>query len=366
MSITVKTGKNKNEDGIEESYNADKYYFGNGVDINKMKAAEFYEKAANKNNTYAQLMLGYMYDFGDGIQENAEKAIKWYEKAANNGDSNAALNLANMYLQGRGIPINMDKGITWLEKSAKAGNGMAASSLGRQYTLGDGVEKSISKAEFWIGKAEQLGYINCGTMTNLGLMYEEDGNLNKAFLCLSKALEADENDTNIHYLYGQYKFFGKGTNKNIDEAKHHIQWVIEQDPNDNEAYDLMSQIQLYEQIHTALDVTKASISNQTYIWDYHLQIIANNYGFFTYIRFSDSESKPFNKSEYWEKFNSIFSLDDEKSSSTAYTYKAIIKYGNNEKINLENLTHTLNLIKEEYEYLSFEQRGDYFVTSWRT
>lgn len=348
---------------------ADKYYYGKDITVDKAKAARLYESVAECGDGYSQLMIGYIYDFGDGVKPNPQKAIKWYTEAANKGDSNAALNLANVYLQGRGIPVDIEKGILWLKKSAEAGNAIASSSLGRQYTLGVGVERSLTKAEFWIEKAEKLGYINCGTMTNLGLMYEETDNLVKAFECFSKALDADLGDLNAQYLYGQYKFYGKGTDSDVDEAKIHIQWVVQQNPKDEDACGLLAQIKLYEQIHTALDVISASLAKQAGVYDYHLQLIATNYGFVTYVRFTNYKESPFNKSEYYEKFNSIFSLKSSETSSLddqMYEYIANIKYGNNKNINLKKLEYIIELIKKDYDFLSFERIDDYFVTKWRT
>ena len=225
---------------------ADNYFFGKSIPVNKEKAFQIYEDGAEQGDVYCQLMLGYMFDFGDGIPADASQAIKWYSLAVSQGDSNAALNLANIYLQERGVSKNIAKGMYYLEMSAKWNNAIAASSLGRQYTNGDGVEKSFEKAKYWIEKAESLGYVNCDTITNLGLMFEERGDDYNAFICFTKAITADPGSTNAQYLYGQYKFFGRGTTKDVADAKMRIQWVVDTDPNDEDAKRLLEMIKQAE------------------------------------------------------------------------------------------------------------------------
>ena len=345
-----------------------KYYYGkDNHPLDKEKAIRYYEKAAANGHAFAQLMSAYMYDFGDGISANPLKAIKLYSAAAKQGDPNATLNLANIYLLGRGIPKNIEEGIYWIQEAANLGNAVAESSLGRQYTLGEGVEKSLEKAEYWITKAEESGYINCETMMNLGLMYEKKGNLEKAFICFEKALDADPGNCDIQYLYGQYLFFGKGTTKDVAEAKLHIEWVVEQDPSDQKAYELLTQIQLYEQISAALDVINAAISNQCYIWDYHLQVIAYEWGYCTVVWFCNSKQNPFENSEYWENFSSIFSLHTEDCSSydEEVEYKSFLKHSATVKINLENLEYTINCIEKDFDIESFRRTDNYFSLTWR-
>jgi TPR repeat protein len=50
-----------------------------------LKAREWYEKAAAKDNTDAMVNLGSLYENGEGMPQDFAKAREWYEKAAANG-----------------------------------------------------------------------------------------------------------------------------------------------------------------------------------------------------------------------------------------------------------------------------------------
>ena len=227
---------------------ADKYYFGNDTfSIDKSKAFKLYESAADNGDCYAQLMAGYMSDYGDGVLCDADKAIYYYSLAAKQGDNNAALNLANIYLLGRNVPVNSEKGVDLMRTAAEMGNAVAASSLGRLYAIGLHVKEDLDLAAYWIENAEKNGYTNCETMLSLGLLYEKRCKYAEAFTCICKALSVDSNDANAHYLYGHYKFYGLGTNKDLSEAKSHIEWVVLNCPNDEEAQKLLLDIKNEEQ-----------------------------------------------------------------------------------------------------------------------
>lgn len=227
---------------------ADKYYFGNDTfSIDKSKAFMLYESAADNGDCYAQLMAGYMSDYGDGVLCDADKAIYYYSLAAKQGDNNAALNLANIYLLGRNVPVNSEKGVDLMRTAAEMGNAVAASSLGRLYAIGLHVKEDLDLAAYWIENAEKNGYTNCETMLSLGLLYEKRCKYAEAFTCICKALSVDSNDANAHYLYGYYKFYGLGTNKDLSEAKSHIEWVVLNCPNDEEAQKLLLDIKNEEQ-----------------------------------------------------------------------------------------------------------------------
>ncbi|RIA98188.1 hypothetical protein C1645_813041, partial [Glomus cerebriforme] len=66
------------------------YYFnGIGTSIDKRKAFELYQKAANLGDSTAQYNLAMIYETGIRIERNINQAIYWYEKSAEQGDQNA-------------------------------------------------------------------------------------------------------------------------------------------------------------------------------------------------------------------------------------------------------------------------------------
>lgn len=65
------------------------YSSGNGIPVDKAKAASWYRLAAEKGNLNAQVALGWMYFDGQGFERNLEESAFWYSKAAAQGDIKA-------------------------------------------------------------------------------------------------------------------------------------------------------------------------------------------------------------------------------------------------------------------------------------
>lgn len=105
--------KAKNGDIASQLAVGDAYFSGNGVDVDKAKAAKWYYKAvegkseeakdrlykfyskeleqlAKKGDTQALFELGKDYYEGDGVEKNANKAAKYLKKAMKNGHEDAA------------------------------------------------------------------------------------------------------------------------------------------------------------------------------------------------------------------------------------------------------------------------------------
>ena len=68
------------------------YRYGIGTNIDKQKAVELYQKAANLGNCTAQYNLAFMYENGEGIIRDIDQAIYWFKRSAegeNQGFQNA-------------------------------------------------------------------------------------------------------------------------------------------------------------------------------------------------------------------------------------------------------------------------------------
>nr|WP_328988084.1 SEL1-like repeat protein [Thiorhodovibrio winogradskyi] len=48
-----------------------------------------FRKAAEQNEAKAQFLLGLAYEHGEGVEQDKFRAIQWYQKAAAQGNSNA-------------------------------------------------------------------------------------------------------------------------------------------------------------------------------------------------------------------------------------------------------------------------------------
>jgi TPR repeat protein len=62
---------------------------GMGINVDKTKAFELYQKAADLGNSTAQCNLAFMYMNGIEIVKNIDKAVYWYKKSAEQGDQDA-------------------------------------------------------------------------------------------------------------------------------------------------------------------------------------------------------------------------------------------------------------------------------------
>ena len=61
------------------------YRNGLGVEQNYIEALNWYRKAADQGNVYAQSNLGDMCYNGYGVEQNYAEAVGWYKKAADKG-----------------------------------------------------------------------------------------------------------------------------------------------------------------------------------------------------------------------------------------------------------------------------------------
>ena len=101
---------------------ASMYIFGRGVNKSKIKAVDWWTRAAKQGHAGAQFELAWMYYAGRGTFKNMQKAIEWYELAAKQGHKGAQNNLAWMHYDGQGTPKNETKAIEWYKKAAEQGH----------------------------------------------------------------------------------------------------------------------------------------------------------------------------------------------------------------------------------------------------
>ena len=93
------------------------YKYGHGVEANKEKSEEFFNKAlealknkANSGNVEAQVRLGQYYLDGKYIEPNYKEALLWFEKAAIQKNEQAMMTLANIYHYGTdSVKVDIDK-----------------------------------------------------------------------------------------------------------------------------------------------------------------------------------------------------------------------------------------------------------------
>ena len=99
-------------------------------------------RAAGQGHANAQYQLAEFYDedgqwkFGIALSENYVKAAQWYQKAAEQGYADAQLELGKMYLKGQGVLKDDLKAARLFRKVAEQGNTAAQIELAWLYLLG--------------------------------------------------------------------------------------------------------------------------------------------------------------------------------------------------------------------------------------
>ena len=128
---------------------AKKYFNGDGVPEDKVKAVKLYQKAAEQGNAGAQNMLGDCYYDGDGVLEDKVEAVRWLRKAAEQDDANAQHFLGLCYMRGEGVSHDKAEAVRWYRKAAEQGLARAQNHLGACYCNGDGVPQNYTEAVKW-------------------------------------------------------------------------------------------------------------------------------------------------------------------------------------------------------------------------
>ena len=136
---------------------AEAYFYGRGVATNRVKAVEWYRRAAEAGDASAQASMGLCAFHGLGCPKNYSVAVGWYTRASTQGDLAAMSNLAYCYLNGFGVERDESTGFKWALEAAKRGFAPAQTMVGECYRDGRGVEASVERAETWFYRASRLG-----------------------------------------------------------------------------------------------------------------------------------------------------------------------------------------------------------------
>ena len=81
-----------------------------------------FEMAAAQNHPEALRTLGFLYEGGKGVPPDDVRAAEFYRRAAEFGDPFAQFNLAVMLDQGRGVPQrDQEDAVRWLTRAAEQG-----------------------------------------------------------------------------------------------------------------------------------------------------------------------------------------------------------------------------------------------------
>jgi uncharacterized protein len=114
------------------------------------------EKKAIAGDAVAFFNLGIMYEKGIDVPQDKLKAAEWYRKAAEKGLIPAQFRLGSLYYHGQGVPKDLKQAAEWYTKAAEKGYTPAQTALGNMYLTGEGVSKDSAKAAYWHKKSFKL------------------------------------------------------------------------------------------------------------------------------------------------------------------------------------------------------------------
>ncbi|MGH9552972.1 MAG: SAF domain-containing protein, partial [Terriglobales bacterium] len=191
------------------------YEFGDTVPLDLPVAAEWFRKAANQGNAYAQNSLANYYFQGlGGVKQSLPDAAVLYQKAADQNDQNALWTLSILNIRGFLDKPDGAAGLKLLQRSAAEGSMRAAEDLGDCWRSGVYWGLDADKAQQWYEKAAAEG--DAEAMFDLGdtLWYKPQENA-KAVQWFTKAAE-------LGHLQSQMKLakaYSTGDRVVQDEAK---------------------------------------------------------------------------------------------------------------------------------------------------
>ncbi|RGB36616.1 kinase-like domain-containing protein [Rhizophagus diaphanus] len=152
-------------------------HFGIETNVDKQKAYELYQMAADSENLLGITSLAHCYINGIGTSINKQKAFDLFKRASNLGSAIGTFNLGNCYREGIGTIINKQKSFELFQKAANLGNTPGMTNLGNCYFCGFGIDVDKQKAFELYQKAANLE--NYLAQYNLASMYESGKDVKK-------------------------------------------------------------------------------------------------------------------------------------------------------------------------------------------
>lgn len=221
-SLTIRLLTERAEKNPEDMIKlGDRYYKGEGVEVDFYKAFDCYKTASEKGkkNVKADALQKMSDCFYFGKPESdAELAFEYALQAAQLGNIIAMRDVANYYYNGYGTTKNPKEYIRWYQLAARKGDRQAQNNLGVCYELGNGVAKDYKKAVYWYTKSAEQGYVSA--QNNLADCYQNGTGVDKSYQTAAHwyAQAAEQGNAraqfNVAYFYDQ----GLGVAKNMEKA----------------------------------------------------------------------------------------------------------------------------------------------------
>lgn len=153
--------------GYAQANVGDLYFFGLSVPRNIDEALKWYRKGADQDAPLGLNQTGWFYLQGIGLQKDPAEAMKWYRRSADLGSPNAAYMLGWIY--GHVEPMDYVKAMTWYRKAASHNQVEAQNNIGTLFEKGLGVPQDYVQAANWYQLASDAGYAR--SQFHLGELY---------------------------------------------------------------------------------------------------------------------------------------------------------------------------------------------------
>ncbi len=210
---------------------ATKYRNGEGVEMDKAKAAQLYRELADNGDSDAQYDLAFMLDNGEGIEMDRTESEKYFRLSADQGDSDACLCYGGILFE-RGEYADAEH---YFITSAMKGDVKAEYNLGLLY-MGEYLgQPDVDKAFEWFESAADKGFSYAQSM--MGSIYLERKDMAKAEEYFRYAAEQGEPTA-------QYNLGALGLSNQIKMDEHEaIEWLTKAAANGMEpAYQILMQL----------------------------------------------------------------------------------------------------------------------------
>lgn len=131
--------------------------FGNGLPVDKPRAARLYHMAADRDHARSAFDLGCAYAEGDGVELSGERAIHFYVKAGKLGDVRGLNNLGRAYMDGELVAPDYAYARRCFEVAIDAGHAKAMRNLADMLDAGMGCDADKDAAWALYEQAAEAG-----------------------------------------------------------------------------------------------------------------------------------------------------------------------------------------------------------------
>jgi len=162
------------------------------VDGSSLDLPALQQKAAHGDpDSQAELAFLHLYGRG-GAAKDPGAAFEWVQKAVDKGNTRAMVILAQMYIAGQGVPMDKARAFAVAKQAADLGNVQAEGLEGMQYLFGMGVPQDRPRGNTLLADAAAKGDTNSmvvlGTLAAIGTPADYE----KARTLLRKAADAGD------------------------------------------------------------------------------------------------------------------------------------------------------------------------------